>query len=242
MAKTHEIKVEKRNDEGKGASRRLRHAGFVPAIVYGGELKPVSIQIQHKDVWHASQNEWFYASILDLSLGGDVQRVLLRDMQRHPYKQLVLHLDFQRVNENEAIRLRVPLHFLNQEVSSAGKTAGIVITHEMNEVEISCLPKNLPEFIEVDLSELKVDDIIHLSSIKLPEGVEIPELRFGKEHDHAVVVAKQQRAEVETEAAEGEAAAAPAAAAPAKGAAPAKAAAAAPAKGAAPAKPAPGKK
>jgi len=195
MAKTHEIKVEKRNDEGKGASRRLRHAGFVPAIVYGGELKPVSIQIQHKDVWHASQNEWFYASILDLSLGGDVQKVLLRDMQRHPYKQLVLHLDFQRVNENEAIRLRVPLHFLNQELSPAGKTAGIVITHEMNEVEISCLPKNLPEFIEVDLSELSVDDIIHLSSIKLPEGVEIPELRFGKEHDHAVVVAKQQRAE-----------------------------------------------
>jgi large subunit ribosomal protein L25 len=224
MAKTHKISVEKRNDEGKGASRRLRRAGFVPAIVYGGELKPVSIQLEHREVWHASQNEWFYSSILDLSLGGDVQKVLLRDMQRHPFKQLVLHLDFQRVNENEAIRVRVPLHFLNQEVSPAGKTSGIVITHEINEVEISCLPKHLPEYIEIDLSELKIDDIIHLSEIKLPEGVEIPELRLGKEHDHAVVVAKEVREEVEEAPAEAapDAAAAAAPAAAAKTAAPAK--------------------
>jgi large subunit ribosomal protein L25 len=225
MAKTHEIKVEKRNDEGKGASRRLRRAGFVPAIVYGGgELQPVSIQLAHNDVWHASQNEWFYSSILDLSLGGDVQRVLLRDMQRHPFKQLVLHLDFQRINENEAIRLRVPLHFMNQELSPAGKTSGIVVTHEMNEVEISCLPKDLPEYIEIDLSALNTDEIVHLSDLKLPAGVEIPELRFGKEHDHAVVVAKEVREEIEVApvAAEGEApAAAAAAAAPAAGAAPA---------------------
>jgi len=225
MAKTHAITVEKRNDEGKGASRRLRRAGFVPAIVYGGELKPVSIQIQHKDVWLASQNEWFYSSILDLSLGGDVQKVLLRDMQRHPFKQIVLHLDFQRVNENEAIRVRVPLHFLNQEKSPAGKTSGVVVTHEMNEVEISCLPKDLPEYIEVDLSEIALGDIIHLSEIKLPNGVEIPELRLGKEHDHAVAVAKEIREEVEETpvVAEGEAAAAAgtpaAAAAPAAGAA-----------------------
>jgi len=224
MAKTHEIKVETRKDEGKGASRRLRRGGFVPAIVYGGELKPVSIQIEHNTVWHASQNEWFYSSILDLSLGGDVQRVLLRDMQRHPFKQLVLHLDFQRVNENEAIRVRVPLHFLNQESSPAGKASGVVITHELNEVEIACLPKDLPEYVEVDLSGLNTGDIIHLSELSLPAGVEIPELRLGKEHDHAVVVAKEMREEVEAApaAAEGEAAAAAApAAAPAK-AAPAK--------------------
>jgi len=212
MATTHIINVEKRNDEGKGASRRLRRAGYVPAIVYGGELKPVSIQIQHKDVWHASQNEWFYASILDLSLGGDVQKVLLRDMQRHPFKQLVLHLDFQRINENEAIRLRVPLHFLNQETSPAGKAAGVVVTHEMNDVEVSCLPKDLPEFIAIDLGELKAGDIVHLSDLKLPAGVEIPELRLGKEHDHAVVIAKEVQEEVEVApAAEGDAAAAPAA-------------------------------
>jgi len=223
MAKSHLINVEKRNDEGKGARRRLRRAGVVPAIVYGGELKPVSIQLQHKDVWHASQSEWFYSSILDLSLGGDVQKVLLRDMQRHPFKQLVLHLDFQRVNENEAIRVRVPLHFLNQEVSPAGKTSGIVITHEINEVEISCLPRNLPEYIEIDLSELGIDDIIHLSELKLPEGVEIPELRLGKEHDHAVVVAREVREEAEPAPAE-------AAAVEAAPAAPAAKAAAAPAK------------
>src|SRR6186713_1285159 len=226
MAKTHAITVEKRNDEGKGASRRLRRAGQVPAVVYGGELKPVSIQIEHKDVWLASQNEWFYSSILDLSLGGDVQKVLLRDMQRHPFKQQVLHLDFQRVNENEAIHIRVPLHFLNQEKSPAGKKSGIVITHELNDVEISCLPRDLPEYIEVDLGNIDVGDIVHLSDLKLPNGVEIPELRFGKEHDHAVAVAKEIKEEIEEApvAAEGEAtpAAGATGAAPAAGAAPAK--------------------
>jgi large subunit ribosomal protein L25 len=227
MARTHSINVQKRDDEGKGASRRLRRAGFVPAIVYGGELKPVSIQLEQKDVWLASQNEWFYSSILDLSLGGDVQKVLLRDMQRHPFKQIFLHLDFQRVNENEAIRVRVPLHFLNQEKSPAGKTSGVVITHELNDVEISCLPKNLPEYIEVDLGSLGIGDIVHMSDIKLPEGVEIPELRLGKEHDHAIAVAKEVKEEVEAApvAAEGEVAAAAGAAAapaPAAGAAPAK--------------------
>jgi large subunit ribosomal protein L25 len=233
MARTHSINVQKRDDEGKGASRRLRRAGIVPAIVYGGELKPVSIQLEQKDVWLASQNEWFYSSILDLSLGGDVQKVLLRDMQRHPFKQLVLHLDFQRVNENVAIRVRVPLHFLNQEKSPAGKTSGVVITHEMNDVEISCLPKDLPEYIEVDLGEINIGDIVHMSDLKLPTGVEIPELRFGKEHDHAIAVAKEIKEEIEETpvVAEGEAAAAAAAAAVAAGAA-----APAPAAGAAPAK------
>jgi large subunit ribosomal protein L25 len=110
MAKTHEIKVERRENEGKGASRRLRHAGSVPAIVYGGDGKPVSIQLNHNEVWTASQHDWFYSSILDLSLNGDVQKVLLRDMQRHPFKQQIMHLDFQRVNDKEAIRTAVPLH------------------------------------------------------------------------------------------------------------------------------------
>jgi large subunit ribosomal protein L25 len=216
MAQSHEIKVERRNDEGKGASRRLRRAGMVPAIVYGGELKPVSIQIAHKDVWHASQNDWFYSSILDLNLGGDVQRVLLRDMQRHPFKQLVLHLDFQRINEGEAIRVRVPFQFVNGESSVAGKTAGVVIMHELTDVEVSCLPKNLPAGIRVDLSGLQPGDTVHLSEVELPEGVEIPDLRFGKEYDHAVVVAREMRAEAEPEAeGEGEGGeATPAAAAP----------------------------
>jgi large subunit ribosomal protein L25 len=204
MSKTHEIKVQRREDEGKGASRRLRHAGLIPAIVYGGDLKPVSIQLDHEEVWLAQQNEWFYSSILDLSLNGDVQKVLLRDLQRHPFKQLIMHIDFQRVNENEKLNAAVPLHFVNEDKSPAGKSAEVVVTHELNEVQVSCLPKDLPEFIEIDLSNLAVGDVIHLSAIKLPAGVEIPELKLGKEHDVAVVIAKHGREEAEAPAAEGE--------------------------------------
>ena len=201
MATTHEIKVQRREDEGKGASRRLRHAGDVPAIVYGGELKPVSIKLNHNDVWLASQHEWFYSSILDLSLNGDVQKVLLRDIQRHPFKQLIMHLDFQRVNDNETLRTAVPLHFLNEDKSPAGKSSEVVVTHELNEVVVECLPKDLPENIEIDLSALSVGDIVHLSDLKLPAGVEIPELKLGKEHDVAVVIARHGREEaVEDEA------------------------------------------
>ena len=202
MATTHEIKVERRQDEGKGASRRLRHAGKIPAIVYGGELKPVSIQLDHEPVWLASQNEWFYSSILDLSLAGDIQKVLLRDMQRHPYKQLIMHLDFQRVNENETLRTAVPLHFVGEDKSPAGKSAEVVVTHELTEDTVECLPKDLPEHIEVDLSNLAVGDIVHLSDIKLPAGVEIPELKLGKEHDVAVVIAKHGREDAAEEASE----------------------------------------
>ena len=202
MANTHEIKVQRREDEGKGASRRLRHAGQVPAIVYGGELNPVSIQLNHNEVWLASQNDWFYSSILDLSLNGDIQKVLLRDMQRHPFKQQIMHLDFQRVNENEALHVSVPLHFLNEDKSPAGKSAEVVVTHELKDVNIACLPKDLPESIEVDLAALSVGDIIYLSDLKLPAGVEIPSLKLGKDHDDAVVIAKHGKEEAE-EAVEG---------------------------------------
>jgi large subunit ribosomal protein L25 len=216
----HSIKATGRNDEGKGASRRLRHAGQVPAIVYGGHAEPRSIQLEHERTWLVSQSEWFYSSILSLDIDGKVERVLLRDMQRHPYKQQIMHLDFQRVSENEAIRLSVPLHFTHADVSPAGKMGDVVITHELNEVAVSCLPKDLPEFIEVDLSNLSVGDIIHLSQIKLPAGIEIPELKLGKEHDVAVVIAKHGRVEAEetTEAVEipAEAPAAGAVAKPAK--------------------------
>jgi large subunit ribosomal protein L25 len=197
MATQHELKATNRKDEGKGASRRLRHAAKIPAILYGGHQDPVSIQLEHNDVFLASQHEWFYSAILDLNLEGSSQKVLLRDMQRHPYKAQIMHIDFQRVSENEAIRLSVPLHFLNQEKSPAGKTGGVVIMHELNEVEISCLPKHLPEFIAVDLSNLAEGDILHLSDLKLPEGVEIPELKLGKEHDVAVIIARQLKEEVE---------------------------------------------
>jgi large subunit ribosomal protein L25 len=190
MADQHIISAESRKDEGKGASRRLRHAGFIPAVVYGGSDAPQSIQLQHEKTWLASQHEWFYSSILDLEIDGKIQKALLRDMQRHPYKQIIMHLDFQRVDENKVLRTAVPLHFINEEKSPAGKSAEVVVTHELNEVVIECLPKDLPEFLELDLVELKVGDILHLSDIKLPEGVSIPELKLGKEHDLAVVIAK----------------------------------------------------
>ena len=203
----HTIKATSRNVEGKGASRRLRRAASIPAIVYGGTAEPMPIQLDHEKIWIAQQSEWFYSSILSLDIDGKVESVLLRDMQRHPFKQIIMHLDFQRVNANETLRAKVPLHFLNEETSPAGKAAEVVVTHELNEVEVSCLPKDLPEFIEVDLGSLTVGDVIHLSQITLPAGVEIPELRLGKEHDVAVVAAKHGRVEAaDTPAEDGEAA------------------------------------
>ncbi|MBB6241756.1 MULTISPECIES: 50S ribosomal protein L25/general stress protein Ctc [unclassified Rhodanobacter] len=218
MAKTHEIKAQSRKDEGKGASRRLRHASFVPAVVYGAGKDPESIQIEHNTILLAAKHEWFFSSVLDLNVDGKVQKVLVRDWQKHPFKQLMMHMDFLRINENEVIRVNVPLHFLNQESSPAGKTSGVVISHNLTEVEVSCLPKDLPEFIELDLGKLKEGDIIHLSQLTLPANVEIPALALGEDHDIAVVTVMFVQEEVDEtpEAAEGDAAAAkPAAAKPA---------------------------
>jgi large subunit ribosomal protein L25 len=211
MATTHEIKAESRKDEGKGASRRLRRAAFVPAVVYGAGQPPQSIQIEHNTILLAAKHEWFFSSVLDLNVDGKVQKVLVRDWQKHPFKLQMLHMDFLRINENEAIRVNVPLHFLNQEKSEAGKTAGVVISHNLTEVEVSCLPKHLPEFIELDLGSLKEGDIIHLSQLKLPANVEIPSLALGADHDIAVVTAYSVQEEVDAAPAEGADAAAPAA-------------------------------
>ncbi len=195
----HTIKATGRNVEGKGASRRLRRAASIPAIIYGGKSAPMPIQLDHEKIWVASQNEWFYSSILSLDVEGKVESVLLRDMQRHPFRQLIMHLDFQRVEANQALRVRVPLHFLNEDQSPAGKAADVVVLHELNDVEVSCLPKDLPEFIDIDLSNLSVGDILHLSDLKLPDGVELPELKLGKEHDVAIVIAKHGQEDAEEE-------------------------------------------
>jgi len=217
MATTHEIKASARNDEGKGASRRLRHTGVVPAVVYGAGQAPQSIQIEHNTILLAAKHEWFFSSVLDLNVDGKVQKVLVRDWQKHPFKMLMLHMDFLRINENEVVRVAVPIHFLNQEKSPAAKTAGLVISHNLTEVTVSCLPGNLPEYLELDLASLTEGDIIHLSEIKLPANVEIPELALGKEHDVAVVTVASVREEVdETPAAEGDAAAPAATPAPEK--------------------------
>jgi large subunit ribosomal protein L25 len=220
MTQNHEIKAQSRKDEGKGASRRLRRASFVPAVVYGGSQPPESIQIEHNTILLAAKNEWFFSSILDLNVDGKVQKVLVRDWQKHPFKQLMMHMDFLRINEKEAIRVSVPLHFLNKEKSPAAKTSGVVISHNLIEVEITCLPKDLPASIELDLGELKPGDIIHLSQLKLPKGVELVAAHGGEGHDIAVVTANTVQEEAEPAPAEGEAA--PAAAAPAAAPAPAK--------------------
>jgi large subunit ribosomal protein L25 len=205
MATNHKLTATSRKIEGKGASRRLRTAGYVPAIVYGAGTEPQAIQVLHNDILLGSRFESFYSSVIELTVDGKAQKVLIKDWQKHPFKQLMLHMDFQRVNENEAVRVAVPVHFLNQEKSPAGKTAGLVISHNLTEVTVSCLPKDLPEFIELDLADLKAGDIIHLSDLKLPKGVEVPELGLGKEHDVAVVTVAQIQEEVDptVEGAEG---------------------------------------
>jgi large subunit ribosomal protein L25 len=159
-----------RNMQGSGASRRLRRGGKVPGIVYGSG-QPVSIELDHNALFHALKNEKFHSSILTMKLDGKADRVLLRDVQRHPYKAQVVHVDFQRVDENRPIHMRVPLHFINGDVSPAVKLSSAIISHVLSELDVNCLPKDLPEFIEVDLSELTAGHAIHASDLKLPQGV-----------------------------------------------------------------------
>ncbi|SAI69722.1 50S ribosomal protein L25 [Bordetella ansorpii] len=161
-----------RSVQGSSASRRLRHAGRVPAIVYGGSAAPLNIEVDHNDIYHALRKEEFHASILQMEVdGGKAEQVLLRAVQWHPYKQQVLHIDFQRVDAKQALHTKVPLHFLNAEISPAVKINSAVITHVLTELEVTCLPAALPQFIEVDLSNLLAGASVHLADIKLPKGV-----------------------------------------------------------------------
>lgn len=196
---------------GKGASRRLRSMGKVPAIIYGGGEDPVSVTFDHDKLMHSLDQEAFYSHILTVEVAGKSQRAILRDLQRHPYKPTVLHMDLLRVREDTAINVHVPLHFLNEETCPGVKLEGGVISHNIVEIEISCLPKDLPEFIEVDAGELKIGDSLHLSDVKVPDGVTVVELAHGEDHDHVVVSVNVKRAveeepEVTDEAVEGEAA------------------------------------
>ncbi|QOJ22262.1 MAG: 50S ribosomal protein L25/general stress protein Ctc [Gammaproteobacteria bacterium] len=174
-----EISADQRTLQGKGASRRLRHSGKVPAIIYGGEQAAQSIEMDHKDLFYNLKNEAFHASILSLNVGGKKEQVLLRDIQMHPYKQQVLHVDFQRVDKNKKIHMKVPLHFINAEISPGVKTSGGTVSHILTEVDISCLPDDLPEYISVDLAELTAGHTLHLSDLTLPKGVETVALTKG---------------------------------------------------------------
>ena len=160
-----------RKEQGSGASRRLRKAGQTPGIVYGGTSAPVNVALDHNALFHALKKEAFHSSILDMEIDGTAEKVLLRDFQMHAFKPLVLHVDFQRVDPNQKIHMRVPLHFINAEIAPAVKLAGGIVSHVMNELDVSCLPKDLPEFIEVDLSNMQAGTSLHVSDLKLPAGV-----------------------------------------------------------------------
>lgn len=211
-------------EQGKGASRRLRRSGKVPAILYGGKQEPRQILVDHQNLLTLLVNDRFYSTILSLKINGETQAAVLKDVQRHPAKNQILHLDLQRVLEDEPIRMRIPLRFVGGASAPGVKTQGGVISHLLNDVEVSCLPKDLPESIEVDLSEMVMNEMKRLSDLKLPENVQVIDLLHGR--DEAVVSIHHPRAEeVEAPTAEAAAAAAPAAA----GAAPGAPAAAAPA-------------
>ncbi len=202
-----------RAGEGRGASRRLRHAGKAPGIVYGGGANPTPIELDHNALIHALKAEAFHSSILTMKLDGQAQKVLLRDVQMHPFKPQVLHVDFQRVDENKKIHMKVPLHFVNDAVSPAVKLAGAIVGHILNELDVSCLPKDLPEFIVVDLSNLETGKSIHVSELTLPSGVTA--ITHGKDPVVATAIIPKAQVEEVEEAAAAEAEAALAAAAPA---------------------------
>jgi large subunit ribosomal protein L25 len=213
MKTSFELIAEFRDDQGKGASRRLRRAGKVPAILYGGHEPPRALALEHAKLVLMLDNERFYSTILSLKLGDEKQAAVLKDLQRHPYKNQVSHVDLQRVMEDEKIRMRVPLHFTNEAIAVGVKQQGGVVSHRRNEIEVLCLPKDLPEYIEVDLQNLGLGQIIHLSELQLPPNVELPELIHG--NDAPVVSVHTQRAEEVAPVAEAaEAAAVPGAAAP----------------------------
>ena len=193
MSDTIELNAELRSDLGKGASRRLRKTGLVPAIIYGGDAEPVSISLQHNEFIHELENEAAYTQVLALKVGKKKEDVLLRDLQRHPYKNLVMHADFQRVDQNKPVHVVVPLHFINEEKCHGVKQEGGMLNHLLSEIEIVCLPKNLPEFIEVDVTDLKLGASLHLTDLKLPEGVEILALTHGDDHDTGVAAVHKTR-------------------------------------------------
>jgi large subunit ribosomal protein L25 len=187
MKDNFDLIAELREDQGKGASRRLRHKGKVPAIIYGAGRPPRSLMLDQNKVLKKLENESFYSSILNIKVGEKSQAAILKDLQRHPAKHMIMHMDFQRIVDDVEIKMNIPLHFLGEDVAPGVKDGGGSVSHLMNDVEVSCLPKHLPEYLEVDVSELELDAMLNLSDIKLPEGVEILGLVAGEESDQGIV-------------------------------------------------------
>ncbi len=187
MATSFELSAESRDDTGKGASRRLRRTGKIPAILYGAGEAPLSLMLNHNAFMHHLENEAFYSHILSVKVNGKVVKAVLKDLQRHSHKPSVLHVDLQRISAKEKLRMHVPLHFIGEDAAVGVKKSGGVISHLMMDVEISCLPKHLPEYIEVDVSNLEINESLHLSDIQLPDGVDIVTLLHSSEHDTSII-------------------------------------------------------
>ncbi len=183
MSTENIVNAEIRTDRGKGASRRLRRDGKLPGIVYGAGDEPISLTLDHNKMVQNTDSESFYSQILTLDVEGKSMRVIVRDLHRHPYKRLLMHIDFMRVSENELIQISVPLHYMGEEDCVGVKLGGGIINHVETEVLVSCLPKDLPEFIEVDLSQLNIGESVHLSDLIFPEGVTSVDLSHGEDHD-----------------------------------------------------------
>lgn len=217
MAKDFHLVAELREDEGKGATRRLRHEGKVPAILYGGGRPPRMLAFDHNKVMHELEHESFYSSILNIKVADKNQAAIVKDIQRHPAKPQVLHMDFQRIVEDQKIRMNVPIHYLNADAAIGVKQEGGSVSRLVTDIEVSCLPRHLPGYFEVDIANLKLNEMLYLSDIKLPEGVEIPQLSHTPVQDDPIVsiqyikeevieeeVAPVEGEELAAEAAEGE--------------------------------------
>ena len=206
MAQDFDLIAETRTDSGKGASRRLRRSDKVPAIVYGAGKPPRSVMFDRNMLMRKMENESFFSSVLTVKIGDKSQPVILKDVQMHPAKRVALHLDFQRIVADEIIRMTVPIHFLNEDIALGVKEGGGTVAHLITEVEVTCLPANLPEYLELDIGELELDETLFLSNLPLPEGVEMPELAQGPENDRGVVSIHfiKEIIEEEEEVAEGE--------------------------------------
>ena len=181
MSENFIVNAEVRDVKGTGASHRLRHAGRVPAIIYGGDVAAQQLSVEHRELAKHLETEAFYSHVLTIKIGDKEEQAVLKDLQRHPAKPIVMHADFLRVRNDQAIRMNVPVHFKGAEIAVGVKTGGGLLEHLVNEIEVECLPQNLPEFIEIDVTQLNVGESVHMSELTLPEGVELVELKHGND-------------------------------------------------------------
>lgn len=205
MSTSFELAASIRKDLGKGATRRLRKQEMVPAVIYGAGKDPVSITLGHNQLMHSTENEAFFSHILSIDVDGKKEKVIIKALQRHPAKSVLMHADFLRISMKEKLKVHVPIHFVGEDVAPGSKAGGVV-THDLVDIEVSCLPKDLPEFVEVDISALEIGESLHLSDIKLAKGLEIVALTHGDGHDPQVVAIQANRAveeELEVDASEG---------------------------------------